>query len=338
MISLAALVAGCLLFAVAPAWWAVLLGAATIGLGFGGLDLGINQLFAYSFGARAGTMLNVLNGTYGIGAVAGPLLIAAASAGGVWLVYVGCAAAAAALAIPLSRVGGHGTPSDGKGSAGSSIAGRTSHRAFVLTVGLFAVGVMLYVGVESGVGGWEPSHLEALGMSAAAASSATSAFWLGLTAGRFLIAPVALRVGPDRIVLASTVAGIVTLALAAVPGLAPVAYAATGLVIAPIYPTALAWLAGSTPGRRTPTVYPIASAMVGAAVFPPLIGRAIESLRQPRHARRHRLHRDRIRGGLRGRGAHGSPGATRRMIASMAATAPGSSASTVSGRRASKRG
>jgi fucose permease len=189
-------------------------------------------------------------------------------------VYLGCAVIAAMLAVPLSRVRGAGTPTDGKGS---SAVGRTGRRGIVLTVGLFSLAFMLYVGVEAGVGGWEPSHLEALGMSAAAASAATSAFWLGLTAGRFLIAPVALRVRPERIVLTSIGAGIVTVGLATIPGLAPVAYAATGLVIGPIYPTGLAWLARSTPGRPTPAVYLVAAATVGGAVFPPVVGLAIQA-------------------------------------------------------------
>jgi fucose permease len=127
------------------------------------------------------------------------------------------------------------------------------------------------------VGGWEPSHLAALGLSSAAASWATSAFWLGLTAGRFLIAPVALRVAPEAIVLVCSAVAVLTLGLAAVPDLAPAAYVLTGLVIAPIYPTGFAWLAKVTPGRRTPTVYLVGSAVLGAAIFPPIVGRAIEA-------------------------------------------------------------
>jgi fucose permease len=274
VLSTAALGAGCLVMAVAPAWWVVVLGAGVVGFGFGALDLGINQLFAYSFGARAGTLLNVLNGVYGIGAVAGPLLIATAGdAAG--LVYLGCAILAASLLLPLSRVRGDGTPVDDDGSAR---AGRTGHRAYVAVVALFAIGYALYVGIESGIGGWEPTHLAATGLSATAASSATAVFWMGLTVGRFLVAPVALRVRPERIVLGSLVVAIMTLSLATVSGLAPIAYAATGVAIAPIYPTGLAWLAQSTPGRRTPTVYLVAAAMVGAATLPPLVGVAIQAL------------------------------------------------------------
>lgn len=274
VLSTAALGAGCLIMALAPAWWVVVLGAGVVGFGFGALDLGINQLFAYSFGARASTLLNVLNGVYGIGAVAGPLLIATAGdAAG--LVYLGCAILAASLLLPLSRVRGDGTPVDGDGSAS---AGRTGRRSYVVVVGLFAIGYALYVGVEAGIGGWEPTHLAATGLSATAASSATAVFWLGLTVGRFLVAPVALRVRPERIVLGSLVVAIATLSLATVAGLAPIAYAATGVAIAPIYPTGLAWLAQSTPGRRTPTVYLVAAAMVGAATLPPLVGVAIQGL------------------------------------------------------------
>ena len=271
--SMVILVVGFLVLAAAPAWWIVLAGAGITGVGFGFLDLGVNQLFAYSFGVRAGTMLNVLNGAFGIGAVAGPLIVAAIATGGIGPMYVGCAVFALALVVPLAGVRGHGTPTDGKGS---STVGRTGGRGVALIVGLFAVAYALYVGVELGVGGWEPSHLVAIGLSAPEASWATSAFWLGLTAGRFLIAPVALRVSPERIVLACSVAAIATLLLAAIPGIAPIAYAATGLVIAPIYPTGFAWLAKVTPGRRTPAVYLVGSAVLGEAIFPPIVGVAIQ--------------------------------------------------------------
>lgn len=272
VVSTAILAIGLLGLAVAPGWEAVLAGAWFVGIGFGALDLGVNQLFAYSFGIRSGTMLNILNGVFGIGAVAGPIIVAAVAPGGIGPMYIGCAVFAVALAVPLSRVRGHGTPTDGKGS---STLGRTGGRGVAAMVGLFAVAYALYVGVELGVGGWEPSHLAALGLSATTASWATSAFWLGLTAGRFLIAPVALRVAPEPIVLVCSAVAILTLALAVIPDLAPIAYAVTGLVIAPIYPTGFAWLAKVTPGRRTPTAYLVGSAVLGAAIFPPIVGSAI---------------------------------------------------------------
>jgi MFS transporter, FHS family, glucose/mannose:H+ symporter len=279
MASVAVMSGGCVVFALAPGWGAILLGSLGIGIGFGMLDLGGNQLFAHSFGSRGGTMLNLLNGVYGVGAVMGPLLVAVAGEQVTWL-YLGFAAAGAALIVPLRGVGGDGTPAIEPNPASDPVGHGPARRAAVAAiriVALFAVANMLYVGIESGVGGWEPSHLGALGLSIAAVSASTSAFWLCLTLGRFLIAPVALRVSPKRIVLACSASAVVTLSLATVPGLAPFAYAATGLALGPIYPTGLAWLAEATYPLRAPTAYVVAAAMLGAFVVPPAIGLAIEA-------------------------------------------------------------
>lgn len=45
--------------------------------------------------------------------------------------------------------------------------------------------------VEAGVGGWEPTHLETVGYGAGVAATATSVYWLMMTVGRFLVAPLA---------------------------------------------------------------------------------------------------------------------------------------------------
>ncbi|MGL5811603.1 MAG: MFS transporter, partial [Nocardioides sp.] len=66
---------GCGVFAGAPTWPLALLGTGVIGLGFGGIDYGLNQLFSVGFGHRSTAMLNLLNAHFGIGAVAGPALI-----------------------------------------------------------------------------------------------------------------------------------------------------------------------------------------------------------------------------------------------------------------------
>ena len=56
--------------------------------------------------------------------------------------------------------------------------------------------LLVYVGLEIGVGNWGFSYLvQARGLSRTLAGYSVSGFWLGLTAGRFLISPVADRVG-----------------------------------------------------------------------------------------------------------------------------------------------
>ena len=62
-------------FALAPNWPVALAAALLAGLGFGGIDYGLNQLFAVGFGHRSTAMLNILNAHFGIGAILGPALI-----------------------------------------------------------------------------------------------------------------------------------------------------------------------------------------------------------------------------------------------------------------------
>lgn len=61
-------------FALMTGWPLMLAAALLTGLGFGGIDYGLNQLFAVGFGDCGSAMLNVLNARFGIGAVAGPTL------------------------------------------------------------------------------------------------------------------------------------------------------------------------------------------------------------------------------------------------------------------------
>lgn len=58
-------------FALAPNWPLALAAALLTGLGFGGIDYGLNQLFAVGFGDRSTAMLNILNAHFGIGAILG---------------------------------------------------------------------------------------------------------------------------------------------------------------------------------------------------------------------------------------------------------------------------
>jgi fucose permease len=56
---------------------------------------------------------------------------------------------------------------------------------------------------------------------------------------------------------------------------APIAYVVTGLVIAPIFPTALVWLAKLRPGDSRATSWMFPATMIGGGVIPPAIGVAI---------------------------------------------------------------
>ncbi len=140
--------------------------------------------------------------------------------------------------------------------------------------------VLLYVlnvGVEAGVGGWEPTHLETVGYTTAVAASATSVYWLMMTAGRFLVVPLALRQSPERILTVCAAGMTVCLLLALVPGAAPVAYAGVGLFIAPVFPTGLPWLHRALPDARRGGALVIAASMAAGVAAPPLLGAGIEA-------------------------------------------------------------
>src|SRR6266568_696252 len=245
---------GCVGVALAPSWPAFLGAVLVIGVGFGALDIGCNQLVAHSEGAGRTAVLNVLNGAFGFGAVAGPLLVSTVGRAHLSLLYGGAAAVAVAV-LPL-------------------VAQRTPARSSAI-VGVFMVAFALYVGIETGTGGWMPSHLESIGVQSLAAATLTSGFWLALAVGRLLAAFLPARV-PERVtVLAGTAAAVVALLAALNPHAAPIAYVVAGLAIAPIFPTAIVWLAKLRPGDARATSWLFPASMIGGAIIPGGIGAVI---------------------------------------------------------------
>ncbi|MEU9324918.1 MFS transporter [Streptomyces canus] len=259
-------------FALAPNWPSALTAALLAGLGFGGIDYGLNQLFAVGFGHRSTAMLNILNAHFGVGAILGPALIGVVGAGHYPAVFLGFALANLPLLLCLKGVRNRapqpsGMAPDSPGALGRSLAS-------VLSV--FAALYVLHVGIEAGVGGWEPTHLETVGYGAGVAATATSVYWLMMTVGRFLVAPIALRYSAQAIITVSCAGMTVCLLMASVRELAPYAYAGVGLFIAPIFPTGLPWLHRAAPGARRAGALVIAASMIGGVAAGPALGKAIE--------------------------------------------------------------
>lgn len=252
--------AGLAIVALAAEWPVFLAGVFIFGLGFGGLDLSLNQAVAYSANDRRTALLNVLNSAYPAGAVVGPILVSAFAArhfsalfligAGVWL-----------LLVPgVLRIHGR-VP-----------VGANPERWPGRLVGLFIAGFVLYVAVEVGTGGWMTSHLESVGFASDGAARLTSAFWLALVTGRLLMALVPPTVAESAIVLVASGAAAVALALATMAALAPVAYVVAGLAMAPIFPTGIVWLAKLRSGDSRATAWLYPAAAVGGAFGPGVIG------------------------------------------------------------------
>ncbi|MFI0818382.1 MFS transporter [Streptomyces sp. NPDC021098] len=264
-------------FALALGWPFALVMALVAGLGFGGIDYGLNQLFAVGFGRRSAAMLNVLNAHFGIGAILGPALVGLAGAERYPAVFLGFAVLTLPLVLCLAGVRDRAPAHGGDGAEGEpTAAGAVRTRSLATVLGAFVLLYVLHVGVESGVGGWEPTHLETVGYGAAAAASATSVYWLMMTVGRFLAVPLALRWSAPAIIAFSCAGMTVCLLLATIPAAAPYAYAGVGLFIAPVFPTGLPWLARAAPRARRAGALVIAASMIGGVAAGPVLGKAIE--------------------------------------------------------------
>jgi len=273
-VALGCLAAGCAGIALAPTWPAFLVGVLVVGLGFGGLDLGLNQLVAHSEGARRTAVLNALNSAYGFGSVAGPILISRLGQDHLTALY-GAAALLAVVLIPA----GAGIRGRLPVAARSSSPGEAAvNRGGGMLIAIFLVAFAVYVGVETGIGGWMPSHLESLGIRSLDAASLTSGFWLAIAIGRLLAALIPERVSPRAVVISGSALAAVALLAALNDRAAPLAYIAAGLAIAPIFPTALVWLAKLRPGDSRATSWMFPAIMVGGGIIPPSIGVAIAFL------------------------------------------------------------
>ncbi|MEU7297839.1 MFS transporter [Streptomyces exfoliatus] len=262
-------------FAVAPNWPVALLAALLAGLGFGGIDYGLNQLFATGFGHRSTAMLNILNAHFGVGAILGPALIGLVGSEHYPAVFLGFAVLTLPLLLALRGVRDQAVHRSAEGDATPAAPGVLG-RSLATVLGVFVVLYVLHVGIEAGVGGWEPTHLVTVGYGAGVAATATSVYWLMMTVGRFLVAPIALRFSPQAIITVSCAGMTLCLFAAAVPALAPYAYAGVGLFIAPIFPTALPWLMEAAPRARRAGALVIAASMVGGVAAGPALGKVIE--------------------------------------------------------------
>ncbi|WP_404953433.1 MFS transporter [Streptomyces sp. 147326] len=263
---------GAAVFAFSPSWALALAGTFVIGLGFGGIDYGLNQLFAVGFGHRGTAMLNLLNGHFGIGAIAGPALIGWLGADSYPEIFVGAGVMSLLILVTLGGVAAREpapAPAEGVSAGGARV---------LQVIGVFIGVYVLHVAVETGVGGWEPTHLEAVGYGAATAATATSAYWAAMTIGRFVAAPISLRWSAPSILLVCCLGMAGFLLLATVPALAPYAYFGVGLMIAPIFPTCLPWLNRAVPGVAGAGAYVIAASMIGGVAFPPLLGAVIDAV------------------------------------------------------------
>jgi fucose permease len=256
-----------------------------LGYGCGVLESALNAYLAALPDARA--QLNLLHAFFGVGALIGPVLaawiVSMVSWTVVWLVM-------AAMCLPIA-IGFWllypNRPADPGESAGPLPEPPAASPGGLLSTVLRERGVLLgalflavYVGLEIGMGNWGFSYLvQARDLSRSLASYSVSGYWLGLTVGRFVISPIAARIGASTGAMVYTcligVIGATVLAwLAPSAVLASAALLLLGFFLGPIFPTTMAIVPQLTQERLGPAAIGVlnAGAIVGGSALPWLVG------------------------------------------------------------------
>jgi fucose permease len=280
-----AFVLSSLYLATRPPFVAFVLAQLVTGFAAGVLESALNVYVAALPGAT--TLLNRLHAFWGVGALIGPVLAAWIVSVGSWTV-VWLILAVAGVPLLAGFLLAYPGPEPGPGPAGPEAGVPAALDAGgLLGAALRERGVLLgatmltvYVGLEIGVGNWSFSYLvQARALSGSLAGYSVSGYWLGLTLGRFLISPVAARIGV-------TTAGMIYACLGGVAAavtlawLSPVATGATvalmllGFFLGPIFPTTMAIAPRLAEARLVPTAIGVmnAAAVVGGAALPWLAG------------------------------------------------------------------
>jgi fucose permease len=271
-----------------PPFVAFVLVRLVTGYGTGILESILNVYLTDLPGAT--TLLNRLHAFFGVGALLGPPLAAwilgFAAWTAVWLVLAGsCVPLLAGFLLaypgrePTAPAPPALTPGESREPApapeGSMLGTAIRDRGVLLGAAMLTV----YVGLELSVGAWGFSYLvQARALPESLASYAISGYWLGLTLGRFLISPIATRVGATTAAMMyACLAGITvaaTLAWLSPTALACVALGLLGFFLGPVFPTTMAIAPQLTQARLVPTAIGVlnAASVVGGSALPWLAG------------------------------------------------------------------
>jgi fucose permease len=253
---------GLLAAAAAPTWPLLLLAVFVLGIGAGGLVVLINLYFATRFGRRSPAMLGLVNTAYGVGTFIGPALVALTRGYSIVFGVVGVGVLLC-LAFLRRAVDAATAPELGPPPLNARTLG------LVIT---FALMLLVYEGLEAGIGTWEATDLVSLGASAQFAAGATSVYWGAFTLGRVITAPLAVRWAPQRILVPSFIVSTVLLIGIRAHLYAPLMFALVGLCAAPIFPVVVSWMTRVIPNATTLVTYAILGAVIGSALVPAALG------------------------------------------------------------------
>ena len=180
--TLAAMALGAALVAALAGWWATIAGAVVFGMGYGMSTAVFNPRVMRVFGDKGPSMLTLLNATFGIGAIAAPLVFVAVGSDPRWSFGL-----TAALAAVIWLFAG---PAGRSGAAQAGVA-----QAFRPHWGILGFGAVA-IGMEACLIGLGPTALIQSGVAEATAAKLLSAFFVVFLVARVALIFVAHRVEP----------------------------------------------------------------------------------------------------------------------------------------------
>ena len=259
----------CVGLAVSNVWAVTLVIAFLTGLGFGVFQVHYAAIFSRGFGARSGVVMSLMSVSFGLGSILGPAVIGVI--GSVRYGWLLSACGALALLVAGVMWGVRFEPARTRGDA--NIQG-SSGRTLNLALMGFVLLSFTYVAAEGGVSFWAATHLHASrGFTADGAAFLLSFFWIALTVGRALSAPIALRVSSRDMILGSLVLSLASLLLVQVT---PFGYVLAGFFFAPVFPAGLVWVGRMSHSEHATSAFLVASSL-GSLFSAPAIGAMVQA-------------------------------------------------------------
>jgi fucose permease len=266
-------------FSITHSFWLLCVWSIPYGLGAGSVDAALNNFVALHYKARHMSWLHCF---WGIGATLGPIIMGLSLTGGFgWHTgyrTIGLAQTALVIcllaSLPLWKHVTNNTVSEN--GPQETIRLSAAFRLPGAKAALFAF--FCYCSLEATAGVWAGSYLVLhKGVAPETAAKWAAAFYLGITAGRFLSGFVAEKAGNRKMVrLGQAAAGLGTLILLLPlgPPLTLAGLLLTGIGCAPIYPSLLHATPVHFGADRSQAMMgmQMASAYVGTTLMPLLFG------------------------------------------------------------------
>lgn len=257
-----ALSAGGFLVVFGESWTLKLVAAPLLGIGFGGLSMSFNTLFVTHFSQKNAGLLNVLNATYGLGAVTAPWLVSAGMYSGTEVFL------AIAVLSFVVMIGAWGID-DRVPSNLPTIASEDSGTSRVAPL---LVTAFLILFLEAGLTYWMPSLLAKTSGDELIGASYMAAFF-----GWFVV----VRLGAAALAAWITTLGFALIGLGGVfaslllvsTGFIPLSETSfIGAFMGLIFPNAYAWMLMTGHGGTALGAKLLLSAITGATLGPWLLG------------------------------------------------------------------